>query len=363
VVLGLIEGVAQAVVSLLSVIIGVMTDRDGKRVCFVRWGYGLPILGKALIAVAGSWQIVLLGRSIDRIGKGLRSSPRDALIGDACDASLRGRAFGFHRMMDTAGAVIGVVLAGSVLWFYGDSGPIVGVLRTVFGAATIFALCSLLVTFLLEESSLMSFDANGQNREMGTYRYLSWSVGGLGREYWITLGILTIFAFANSSDLFLLLRASDVGFSPLGGVMVYAWYNVTYAALSYTAGKLSDSYGRWRIILLGWVLYAVVYAGVALTATNVLMLWVLFGLYGVYMALTEGVSKALIIDCVPAERKGVALSLLYMVLGVSTLSSNIVAGYLWQRVGSSSPFWVGAGAAMVAVFAAVGSNRLEQKSP
>lgn len=162
------------------------------------------------------------------MGKGLRSSPRDALIDDACEASIRGRAFGFHRMMDTAGAVIGVVLAGFVLWLYEDNDNLLGVLRTVFAVAVSFC---------------------------------------------------------------------DVG----------------------------------------WLLYALVYAGIALTTNNMMMLWVLFGLYGVYMALTEGVSKALIIDCVPPERKGVALSLLYMVLGFSTLSSNILAGYLWQTFGPSSP--------------------------
>jgi len=352
VVLGLIEGVAQAVVSLLSVIIGVMTDRHGTRVPFVRWGYGLPIFGKALISVAGSWYVVLLGRSIDRVGKGLRSSPRDALIDDACEGLIRGRAFGFHRMMDTAGAVVGVALSGVVLWLYKDEGDVAGVLRIVFGGATIFALCSLVVTLLVEEKQVLSPELHERNREMGAYGYFSWSIKGLGREYWITLAILTIFAFANSSDLFLLLKANDLGFSPLGGVMVYAWYNVTYAGLSYGAGRLSDSYGRWRIILVGWVLYAVVYAGVALITTDVMLLWVLFGLYGVYMALTEGVSKALIIDCVPPERKGLALSLLYMVLGLSTLSSNIIAGYLWQTFGSSSPFWVGAGVAIVATVAA-----------
>lgn len=352
VVLGLIEGVAQAIVSVLSVAIGVMTDRNGKRVPFVRWGYGLPILGKALISVAGTWYVVLLGRSIDRVGKGLRSSPRDALIDDACEGSIRGRAFGFHRMMDTAGAVIGVALSGAVLWCYQGRGDVATVLRVVFAAATIFAFCSLVVTLLVEEKQVLSTELHERNREMGAYGYLSWSIRGLGREYWITLSILTVFAFANSSDLFLLLKATDLGFTPLEGVMVYAWYNVTYAALSYGAGKLSDSHGRWQIILAGWVLYAVVYAGIAVITANVFMLWVLFGLYGIYMALTEGVSKALIIDCVPPERKGLALSLLYMILGFSTLSSNIIAGYLWQTFGSSSPFWVGAGAAIIAALAA-----------
>jgi len=276
-------------------------------------GYPSSIFGKALIGVAGSWYPVLLGRSIDRVGKGLRSSPRDALIDDACDASIRGRAFGFHRMMDTAGAVIGVALSGVVLWLYKNENDIAGVLRMVFGAATIFAFCSLVVTLLVEEKQVLSPALHERSREMGAYGYFSWSIRGLGREYWNTLAILTVFAFANSSDLFLLLKATDLGFSPLGGVMVYAWYNVTYAGLSYGAGKLSDSHGRWRIIIAGWILYAVVYAGVARITTNVMLLWVLLGLYGIYMALTEGVSKALIIDCVPAERKGLALSLLYMV--------------------------------------------------
>lgn len=353
--LGLIEGLAQAVVSVMSALSGIFSDRIRKRVGFVRWGYGLPILGKALICIAASWNVVLLGRLIDRLGKGLRGSPRDALLADAIEVERRGEAFGYHRMMDTAGATLGVLIAAAALWFLrGESTSYM--YRVVFGLSALLAVSSLVVTWFISEAETpasINVHSEGSAAKLSAETHTH-----LGRRYWETLVILAVFAFANSSDTFLLLRASHLGLSGLEVVLAYALYNVTYALFSQRSGRLSDTFGRWGIILTGWILYAVVYAGVACVSGG--YLWFLFALYGVYMALTEGVSKALIVDCVPASKRGEALGLLYMVLGFSALSSNLLAGYLWDRVGTAAPFWLGSCTALAAVGLALGSGRLRR---
>lgn len=343
-VLGVIEGVAQAVVSVMAAMSGIFSDRIRRRVGFVRWGYGLPILGKALICVATSWHVLLMGRLIDRFGKGLRGSPRDALIADAIEVERRGEAFGYHRMMDTAGASLGVLIAAAFLWVLpGESASLA--YRAIFGLSALLAVFSFVVACFVSETSSSPASAVQAISCSGATRLHASQ--GLGRKYWSTLAILAIFAFANSSDTFLLLRASHLGFSGLEVVLGYALYNLTYALFSQRSGRLSDFVGRWAILLAGWFLYAIVYAGFA--SLSVSYLWLLFPLYGVYMALTEGVSKALIVDCAPAARRGEALGILYMVLGLSALSSNLLAGYLWDRVGTAAPFWLGSCTALVAV--------------
>lgn len=357
--LGMIEGIAQAIVSVLSAFSGSITDRTGKRVPLVRWGYGLPILGKSIVALAGSWHLVLVGRSIDRFGKGLRGSPRDALIADAIDADRRGEAFGYHRMMDTAGAFVGVMIAGAALWLL-QRQNIESAYRVIFGLAAFLAFCSLIVSLFVQETD-SSPKQDMIKVETSKAKEFRSSLQGLGSEYWITLLILSIFAFANSSDAFLLLKASDVGLSGLQVVLIYALYNLSYSLFSPTAGKLSDYSGRWKIICIGWAIYALVYAGVAIT--NDFYIWGLFALYGVYMALTEGVSKALVIDCVPNEKRGTALGLLYMALGFSALSSNVLTGFLWDNFGQTVPFIVGSLMAVVAIAIVLFSGKLNDLKP
>lgn len=348
--LGLIEGTAQVIVSIMSAYSGTISDRTGKRVNFIRWGYGLPILGKTLICLAGSWQHVLLGRSLDRFGKGLRGSPRDALIADAIDSVRRGQAFGYHRMMDTAGAFVGVIIAAAALWLLQGSN-IEFIYRVVFGLAALLALCSLVVSFFVQESDAVTIKQAPVKTTLAQDLYT-----GLGRDYWITLLILSVFAFANSSDTFLMLRAADVGLSVLQVVLVYAVYNLSYSLFSYSCGKLSDKFGRWRVISLGWGIYSLVYLGIA-TSDNI-MIWGLFALYGVYMAFTEGVSKALIVDCVPSHKRGAALGMLYLALGFCALSSNLLAGFLWDNFGKTIPFLVGSIVALFAILAIFLSGRL-----
>ena len=340
IVLGLIEGASQLLVSAMSAYSGVRSDKSGKRAPFIRWGYGLPVLGKALLAAATSWHLVLFGKAIDRFGKGLRGSPRDALIADSVRPEERGAAFGFHRMMDTAGALLGVLIAALFLSLL--SGDALSY-RIIFGAASFFALSSVAVAWFVKESDSGTPSAAAL---AGTAKNPK-GVAPFGSRYWRTLVVLAFFGFANSSDTFLLLRASDVGLTPVQVVLAYALYNFGYSALSYYGGTLSDRVGRWKVILAGWTIYAVVYAGFAMTGAH--GIWYLFGLYGVYMALTEGVSKALIVDCVPPERRGAALGVLYLALGLTAISSNVLSGYLWDSVSKAAPFYMGACFALLSV--------------
>lgn len=350
--LGWIEGSSQAVVALLAAYAGIRSDRFRRRLPWVRWGYGLPVAGKAILAGAFSWPMVWLGRSVDRVGKGLRSSPRDALIVDATDEGARGRAFGLHRAFDTAGALVGVMVAAILLWWLSgtpasptDATTVrdaAGPYRLIFAISAVMGTAAVALTWVLREPShavAPSSPPAARARSSGTL--------ALPRSYWLVLVMLVVFAFANSSDTFLLLRASHVGLSPWAVVLAYALYNAVYTLGSYPAGALSDRYGRWRVIGVGWALYAAAYAGFAVASSSTI--WPLFGVYGLYMALTDGVGKALIADHAPPDRRGRALGILHLATGITTIASSVVAGTLWDRVGPSAAFWFGAGAAAVAL--------------
>ena len=350
--LGWIEGVAHAIVALLAAYAGVRSDRFRRRVPWVRWGYGLPVAGKAILAAAFTWPMVLLGRTVDRVGKGLRSGPRDALIIDATDPRSRGRAFGLHRALDTAGALVGALVSAFLLWHLGgsptttaaappgadDAGPF----RVIFAIAAVMGAAAVGLTFLLREPRHEPAPAKPSAPHAPT--------GGafdLPRSYWLALAMLLVFSLANSSDTFLLLRASNVGLSPWAVVLAYAMFNAVYTLAAYPAGALSDRFGRWRVIAAGWALYALVYAGFAMASATTI--WPLFAVYGLYMALTDGVAKALIADHAPPDRRGRALGIFHLGTGITTIASSVVAGLLWDRIDPSAPFWFGAGAAVVAL--------------
>jgi MFS family permease len=350
--LGWIEGTAQAIVALLAAYAGTRSDRFRRRLPWVRWGYALPVVGKAILAAAVTWPMVLLGRAVDRVGKGLRSGPRDALIIDATDESARGRAFGLHRALDTAGALSGVLVSAVLLWWLGgtptrttaataardDAGPY----RLIFAIAAVMGVAAVALTFVIREPSPQVTPASQPASPEPTRGRLD-----LPRSYWLALAMLLVFAVANSSDTFLLLRASNAGLSPWAVVLAYALYNVIYTLGSYPAGALSDRYGRWRVIAAGWALYAAAYAGFAVATST--MIWPLFALYGMYMALTDGVGKALLADHAPPERRGRALGIFYLATGITTIASSVLAGILWDRVSPGAPFWFGAVAAAVAL--------------
>ncbi len=362
--LGWVEGLTQAAVALMTAWAGWRSDRGRggvrRRVPYIRWGYGLPVVGKAVLSAATTWPMVLGGRMIDRVGKGIRGSPRDALIADSAEESQRGRAFGLHRAMDTAGAMVGVLLAAGLLWWLGDSaaapastGAAAGdggrAFRIVFAISAAMGLAALILTFLVKEAPhAATGDEPGARRAAGgvdaTGRR---GVLGLPRRYWMVLVMLVMFALANSSDTFLLLRARDLGMRAWVVVLAYAMYNLTYTLGSYPAGVLSDRIGRWRVIGIGWGIYGAVYAGFAVTGA--VGVWPLLAVYGLYMALTDGVGKALITDVAPNELRGQAIGVFFMVNGLTTLTSSVAAGALWDRVGHTAPFVLGAAAAGVAV--------------
>lgn len=341
---GAIEGTAVLIVAVMSAVAGVTSDRIGRRVPWIRVGYGLPVVGKAIIAVSTGWVGVLGGRLLDRFGKGLRGAPRDALIASVVPASQRGRAFGVHRAFDTAGALVGVLLAAALLWgLTGTPSPgatseaPAWVYRALFGVASGLGLASFGLTLLVEEAP---DEAKQARAHVAGLR-------GLPKPYWGVLAILVVFSLANSSDMFLLLRAGDLGLSPWTVVLTYALFNVVYAAFAFPAGWLSDRLGRWGIIAAGWVLYALVYLGFAFTpAAGV---WPLMAFYGLYMALTDGVGKALLADHVPPDRRGAAMGLFYAATGGTTLASSLIAGEVWDRIAPAVVFEIGAAFAVLAL--------------
>lgn len=344
--LGWVEGVAQATVALLTAWIGLRSDRFRRRAPYVQLGYGLPLLGKAVLALAVAWPMVMLGRVIDRVGKGIRSAPRDALIADVTPAADRGRAFGLHRAMDSAGAVVGILLSAFLLWWFtGTPAPgqsvqttseqTAGSFRTIFAIAAGLGLIALVFTFKLR-------DRPHEDKAAPTA-----PPAKLSREYWVVLALLLVFSLANSSDAFLLLRAVDLGLAPWEVVLLYAVMSVVYMLGAYPAGTLSDRVGRWPMIAIGWAVYAVVYG--LLACTGAFAIWPLLALYGIQLAITDGVGKALLVDHAPKDRRGFALGIFYMATSATTLASSVIAGVLWDRIGPEAPFWFGGGVAAFAL--------------
>jgi MFS family permease len=353
--LGWVEGVAQATVALLTAWIGWRSDRRRRRVPYVRWGYGLPLLGKGLLVTAVAWPMVLLGRTIDRIGKGVRSGPRDALIADVTTSEDRGRAFGLHRAMDSAGAVVGVLLSALLLWWFSGS-PVkdpsitqsehtAAAFRAIFAIAAGLGLVAVFFTFLLREPTPEAAPAVAATAAPDAPR--APAATRLSRQYWIVMALLLAFSLANSSDTFLLLRAAQVGLAPWEVVLLYALFHFIYMLVSYPAGVLSDRYGRWSVIGAGWVCYAAVY--LALAQVGAVMIWPVLALYGVSLAFTDGVGKALLVDHAPPDRRGFAIGVYYMASGATTLASSVIAGVLWDRVSPAAPFWFGGLVAAAAV--------------
>jgi MFS family permease len=329
---GLIEGVAESTASVLRVFAGGLSDRTGKRKPLILVGYGLSNLTKPLLALAGGWPTVLALRFADRFGKGLRGAPRDALIADSVAPSVRGRAFGFHRTMDTTGAALGPLLAAGTLAVTGGN-P-----RMVFWVATIpGVLAVLLGWWLLQDRPVLPKD--GRAPRLG-FR-------DLGRPFVLFTAVSTLFALGNSSDAFLILRAQNLGMAVAVIPLAYFAFNALYAVCSTPAGVLSDRIGRRPLLAMGYAVFALVYAGFAI-APNALVAGLLFFMYGLYYALTDGVSKALISDVVPASLRATAMGTFSMATGLALLPASVLAGALWQGVAPWTPFAYGAALAALA---------------
>lgn len=333
--IGLIEGIAESTASLLKVVSGWLSDRLKHRRPFVVAGYALSALSKPLLALAGSWHLVLGSRIVDRIGKGIRTSPRDALIAASCDAGSRGKAFGLHRAMDTTGAVIGPLLA-LLLLSLGLG------YRTMFLLAFVPAALGVTVLMFIREAP-RAVPAEGDSVLPDVKMRLSPDLLRFIMAY-------AVFAAGNSSDVFLLLRAKDIGLSTNGVLLTYVFYNAVYAVAAAPAGWLSDKLSRTALLVGGLMVFALVYVGFAL-ATETWMIWPLFALYGFYGAATEGVSKALVADLSPDAGRGTAMGIMHTVTGLFAFVASVAAGQLWSRVGPAAPFLYGAGCALAAAAA------------
>ncbi|WP_298432688.1 MFS transporter [Geobacter sp.] len=328
--LGVIEGVAESTSALLKLVSGIASDRVRSRKSLVLSGYALSSLARPLVAAATSAGAVLAVRFADRVGKGLRTSPRDALIADSTDPALRGKAYGFHRAMDHGGALVGPLLATLLLtWFVKD-------LRTVFWLAAIPGVLAVLLIAIRVRESERRQTANGS--------FLGFVPRGRLRRY---LFVLLIFTLGNSSDAFLLLRAGELGVSPARIPLLWTFFHLVKMAGSTPFGSLSDRVGRRWVIVAGWGVYALSYAGFAL-ATSEAACWLLFAVYGLFYAMTEGVEKALLADLVTPQERGGAFGWYNFAVGVGALPASLLFGFLWEKVGRGAAFGCGALLAAVA---------------
>lgn len=338
-IVGLIEGAAESFSSLLKLFAGHFSDRRGKRKVFVVFGYVLSSFTRPLLAFAASWSQVLGLRVADRVGKGVRTSPRDAMIADAVRVEERGLAFGFHRAMDHTGAVIGPLIGYLVLFYFAadQQAPSASDFTKIFLVASIPALAAVLVAFLFVRESSFKIQVD----KKGATLPVRFSLRGFDSNFKRFLFILALFTLSNSSDFFLILRAQTTGVSAPHTLLLWAAFHIVKVLSSIFGGDLSDRLGRRRLIVSGWILYAAVYAGFAFVSNEV-SVWILFLIYGIYFGLSEGAEKALVADLVPPEKRGTAFGLYNLAFGITVLPASLLMGALWDWRGPKTAFLVSA---------------------
>ncbi len=343
-VIGLIEGIGETTASITKIYSGWVSDRLGRKGPTVA-GYSLAALAIPVLYVANSGLGVGLARFLDRLGKGIRTAPRDALIADSVASDKRGIGFGLHRAADTAGAFLGLIAAIAIVLSLQEPGAFLDgpTFRTVVAWASIPALLAVAVV-------LVGVREVARRRPSELPQL---SVAGLGAAFQRNLVVTVLFTLGNSTDAFLALRARSLGASVVTILAMIALFNLVYAAAAGPLGALSDRMDRRHLIATGWLLYAVVYLGFAASG-SAWHLWALFALYGIYYALTEGVGRAFVADLVPEDRRGTAYGVYAAAIGLTALPASVVAGVLWQGVGAwgglgpTAPFFFGASLALLA---------------
>jgi MFS family permease len=359
-VVGLIDGIAETTASLFKLYSGSLSDQMGKRKPLTVFGYALSTVAKPFLYFATTWAWVLGVRFADRVGKGLRTAPRDALLAGSVSPSQRGLAFGLHRMGDTAGAFTGLGIAALIIWSSqsGSTELTRSTFQQIVLASILPAILAVIILAIwLREAPALSerTGSAGQADTQTSFGRLGfihqWS--GLDRRFRSFLIVVVLFTLGNSSDAFIILRGQERGLSVLQVMGMLLSFNAVYSLLSGPAGSLSDRLGRRRLLLGGWLVYAVVYLGFALARTGN-QVWLLFGLYGVYYAMTEGTAKALVADLVPPQQRGAAYGMYHAAVGLAAFPASLGAGLLWQGLGSwggfgpAAPFYFGAGMALLA---------------
>ena len=373
-IIGGIEGVAESTASILKLISGALSDRMSRRRLLVGIGYGTSVVAKALYLGATVWPVVLVGRVGDRLGKGIRTSPRDALIADSTAPENRGVAYGLHRAMDTTGAFAGVLVAAAVIWITegdatrltADTFRILVLLALIPG---VLAIATIVVGVRdvprpAKDPGAAKDSGAGQAAgpatlvQAGVVRRTIGTVSDwrrLPRPFWLFMLANALFTLGNSSDAFLALRSQNLGLTLLALLLTIVAFNATNAIVAWPAGALSDRIGRRGLIAFAWLVYAICYAGFALAtgAVWVVPLWIA---YGTYYALSEGVGKALVADFAPKDLRATAFGILNATQGLMILPASVIAGLLWSLIAPPAAFWFGsacAGAAVILLLATV----------
>ena len=357
-IIGLIGGLSESTDALFRIFSGWLSDRLGKRKSLAVAGYTISTIAKPFMYLASTWGTVLGVRFGDRVGKGIRTSSRDALLADSAPPGERGKSFGFHRAMDTSGAVTGLAIAALVIYLVQGGGLELS-LKTyqwlvLIGIAPAILAVVILVKFVRERESKPS----PVSRLRPGFNLIKLAAG-FDTRFKIFLVIMALFTLGNSSDFFVIMRAQNLEVSVLHITLMLVLFNATYAAVALPAGKLSDRIGRKRVMAMGWGVYALVYLGFAL-AGEAWQVWLLFAGYGVYYGIAEGVARAFVADLVPAEKRGTAYGLYHGVVGLSLLPASLIAGWLWQAFSPEAPFFLGAG---LAALAAIGMLLFIREGP
>ena len=344
-VIGFVGGLSESTDAVFRIVSGWYSDKMGRRKPFALLGYGLSTLAKPFMYLAGSWGAVAAIRFSDRLGKGLRSSPRDALLADSTDATRRGRSFGLHRAMDTAGAAIGLTIAAIIIYNLQGGGMNLNLetYQWLVLVGTVPAVLALLVLFFfVREKRLVKTKDAGKASKVGIAQT------GFDLRFKLFLAVMAVFTLGNSSDFFVILRAQDLQAPLVQVTLMLVLFNITYAGISWPAGRLSDKIGRRKVIVIGWAIYALVYLGFAVSG-SLWQIWLLLAAYGIYYGIVEGVARAFVADLVPVEKRGTAYGFYHGVVGLALLPASLIAGWLWDAVSAAAPFYFGAGLAFVAM--------------
>jgi MFS family permease len=332
--IGAIEGAAESTASLLKLFSGYISDRFQKRKLLVFIGYAMASVTRPMLILATSWQQVLFVRLTDRVGKGIRGTPRDALLSMAVPPEKRGLAFGFNRAADHLGAVFGPIIASALLYFYAQNSqsPTIDEYKLVFLVASVPVILGLFVIiFLVKEEKVVTAEKPKLNL----------SLAGFDGNFKRFLFVIALFTLSNSSDAFLLLRAQQSGIAPATLPLLWMVLHISKFISSLVGGNLSDKLGRKKLIFSGWILYALVYVGFAFV-DSAEGAWALFIIYGVYFGLSEGAEKALVADLVPPEKRGTAFGLYNLAFGITVFPASLLIGALWNEFGATTAFLVSA---------------------
>ncbi|MDI6769936.1 MAG: MFS transporter [Anaerolineales bacterium] len=345
-VIGLIEGLAETTASLMKIYSGALSDKLGRHKWLTVAGYTLSAIAKPFLYFAHTWHWVLGVRFADRMGKGIRTAPRDALVAGSINEKQRGLAFGIHRAGDTAGAFLGLTIAAVIVWLT-QSGAAT-LTRATFQIVVLASILPAALAVLVLAVGAREVTIEGEKSAVPKF-----NLRELDGRFKAFLLVVVLFTLGNSSDAFIILRGQERGLNVLQIMAMLMTFNLIYAALASPLGALSDTIGRRKLIIGGWIAYGLVYLGFALSKTG-WQIWTLFGLYGIYYAATEGVAKALIADLVAPQRRGAAYGLYHAAVGLTALPASLIAGVLWQGLGSwtgfgaSAPFFFGAGMSLLA---------------